>query len=77
MGFQHTKPYDWQSYSSVHSADGEYIAVAADKSQTHVRVAVQGGGIGFSFNLSPERARELAAEMIAAADSLAALKVAA
>jgi|APFre7841882590_1041340.scaffolds.fasta_scaffold06058_6 hypothetical protein len=70
----------WQTYSTWAQGDSisaaNRISVTADKTDSKVRFGYSFGDVHSSVKMSPDYARALAAELIAAADSIAAVEAA-
>jgi hypothetical protein len=76
--FKHQERMRWQTYATVSHTDPLSISVSADSGQGKpVRIGFTRETTAAGFKLTAERARELADELIAAADSLQTIKEAA
>lgn len=65
--FQANKPREWESYSTVSHNDPASVYISAADSA--VRFAWNTGDLSASIRVTPQAARRIAAELIAAADS--------
>ena len=69
--FKHQERMRWQTYATVSHIDPLSISVSADSGQGKpVRIGFTSETTAAVFKLTAERARELADELLAAADSL-------
>jgi hypothetical protein len=76
--FKHGARMSWETYATVSHIDPLSISVSADNGQGKpVRIGFTSETTASVFKLTAERARELAAELLAAADSLNTIKEAA
>ena len=72
MSFKPAEAHSWQSYATVsHDKTSDVsLYVTAERDTSEIRLAAHLGWASSSVKLTAERARELAAELIAAAESL-------
>jgi len=76
--FKHQERMRWQTYATVSHTDPLSISVSADKGEGKpVRIGFTSDTAAAGFKMTAERARELASELLAAADSINTIKEAA